>query len=806
MSEQNKFRILIIDDDSLLRTLMRDLLSEYNYIISEVDNGFDAIKAIKNLEPDMVLLDVNMPKMSGFEVCSEIRKLTGDTNISVIMVTGLNDAVSIEKSFQVGATAFISKPINLITFPHQIQYFLKARNALVTVKQREKHLGYMEKISSIITQNKEKDVVLQEAMFAMLDIFKANRAFIISSLDMDLDAPNVICEAASNNIQSIKHNEHIFLKEIRQANVKIEGCSKFPLVSSFSLKNISQQLQIHHQMLITLQPQDHQPCLLVLHKCTDSKQWTQTEQETFNDIGSRLNAVLSNFLLMKKLRLNEHLLRQAQHLGHLGNWHWDVKKDKLIWSDEIYNIYGHTRDNFTPTFENFYNIVFKEDVHRLTQFRQIIFNTTNTHSIEHRIRLPNNEIRWVHEQGIGKHDSEGNLIEVSGTVQDITDRIKKQEHEVHEQKMKAIGQLTSGLAHDFGNLMTVAKGNLELLNESLTDECNISTNSIEMLVDAHSAIHDSVELIKQLLSFSRKKSISPEYINVNATITKFKKLLKNSLGEKTKLSIKIQNDLPDIRVDPAKFESALLNATINAHDAMPIGGKLKIHAEVKQDVDEQITQNSDNDISNHCVKISITDNGTGMTSDVLQHAIEPFFTTKQNSGTGLGLSMIYGFLKQSRGELIIESHPDNGTCLTMLFPIYGGKKSTKTEEMSQISLTLNAVTILVVDDRPDVRQFAIRCLNNPQFNILEAKDAASARKLLENSDKIDLLFTDILMPGDMNGRELAAWAIRNNPQLKILLTTASEKAAQQQSDEQNFPWLQKPYSKQALIKKILSLF
>ena len=166
-------RILIVDDDATMRLLMTETLAEDGYIIDEVDNGPAAIEAIKSSEPDMVLLDVKMPGMSGFEVCSEIRRHTGDTNISVVMVTGLDDSESIEKAFQLGATAFISKPINWDTFPYRIQYLLKARNAIVALKRRELHLQYNERISRILTQSNNKDTLLKDVLHEMLDIFSA---------------------------------------------------------------------------------------------------------------------------------------------------------------------------------------------------------------------------------------------------------------------------------------------------------------------------------------------------------------------------------------------------------------------------------------------------------------------------------------------------------------------------------------------------------------------------------------------------------------------------------------------------------
>ena len=371
--------------------------------------------------------------------------------------------------------------------------------------------------------------------------------------------------------------------------------------------------------------------------------------------------------------------------------------------------------------------------------------------------------------------------------------------------MDAIGQLTSGVAHDFGNLMTVAKGNLDLLIEALNTNNNFSKDNREMLEDAHSAIVDGVELTKQLLTFSRKKSIAPIAVDIKENITNFSKLLKNTVGDRVNLSINIQQNLPKILVDPTQLESALLNVVINSRNAMIDGGNLEINAQLMPTKHSQeFIRNAENDLGNECICIRIIDNGIGMTNKVLKHAIEPFFTTSKTSGTGLGLSMVYGFVKQSAGELIIHSKPNVGTTIYMQFPIYEGLTTIKTISKEIYTLPNTKTTILIVEDQINVRQFAARCLDTPYITTLQANDADEARTILDNNKYIDLLFTDVLMPGDMNGHELASWANKKFPELKILLTTAMENnpGNEQPSRNHDFHMLPKPYTKDELSEGI----
>ena len=372
------------------------------------------------------------------------------------------------------------------------------------------------------------------------------------------------------------------------------------------------------------------------------------------------------------------------------------------------------------------------------------------------------------------------------------------------------------MSHDFGNLMTVAKGNLELLEESMTTTQNYNTDHLELLEDTRSAVNDSVELTRQLLSFSRKQPVAPVNVNIKQTLNKFKTLFSKTLGVAISLSIDVDDRLHNILVEPSQLESALLNIIINARNAMPDGGKVVIKAnEITTTPSQQIIRNADNILDEKCINISISDNGTGMSDDVLERAIEPFYTTKNNHGTGLGLSMVYGFIKQSGGELIIRSALNEGTTIDLQFPISNGVAVEKIKAKRNNSLQNIKATILLVEDRDPVRQFAVRCLNQPGITLLQADNAATAREILRDNH-IDMLFTDIVMPGDMNGHELASWAKKEFPDLKILLTTAMEKdldndvtkiTANNNPGEkiQPFPLLVKPYSKEDLINNITNI-
>lgn len=803
-----KQNILIVDDDATICLLMKEALADDTYNVTDVSNGLDALDKIKENPPEMVLLDVTMPGMNGFDVCTEIRKLYGNSNISIVMVTALEDAESIERSYEVGATDFIIKPINWDTFPYRIRYLMKARNAIIEIQEHKSQLEHMEHISRIITQNKNKDTIMQETMVAMLDIFSADRIILLKSNETTDNLPTADCEMTSDFIDSSSNPSTSIIAIVDSNVIALAYNTEYPVVFHYSGGNLppDSNPSLKQQIISSLHLSHDQTWYLVTQRNRLLSKWSISDQEMYYKISLRLTDMLSRHLLTEELGRSEAMLKQAQKISHIGSWHWNAETKRQKWSDEVYQIYGHSPETYSPDFDEYYAIQFEEDKERLRLLKAIKNKTNISYQIDHRIRTSDNRIRWINEQCIGVYDGTGALHEINGTVQDITDSRIKKEQEVHNSKMEAIGQLTSGVAHDFGNLMTVARGNLELLEESIAKEKTINLDDRELLADARSAVNDSVELTRQLLYFSRKKSIDPTSINIKKTLSRFRNLFKKTLGDNITLSTNISNNLPDILVDPNQFQSSLLNIVINARNAMPSGGKIEI--DIKEIFTEALqgkVANTENHLGEKCVCICVTDTGKGMNDDVLARATEPFYTTSTNQGTGLGLSMVYGFMKQSGGELIIRSQIEKGTSIYLRFPI--SESTAKSQDKKETSNTLNKVhaTILVVEDRPAVRQFAIRCLTQPGITLLQAEDAAAARNLLE-SNPVDLLFTDIQMPGDMDGHKLSQWANKQYPELKILLTTAMDKNNNVQTAETvNFKILPKPYSKSDLLIEIEEL-
>jgi CheY-like chemotaxis protein len=369
--------------------------------------------------------------------------------------------------------------------------------------------------------------------------------------------------------------------------------------------------------------------------------------------------------------------------------------------------------------------------------------------------------------------------------------------------MEAIGQLTGGIVHDFNNLLTVISLNLEMLESKLTD-----SDHRELLNDAQEATKLGAELTKRLLAFGRRQSLNPTPTNLNTLVADVATLLRRSLGESVETTIRLSEQLPLVMVDTGQIQNALLNLTINARDAMPNGGQLIIETN-RIEIDFESAAAYADLAPGKYVTLAVTDTGTGMMQEVCQRAFEPFYTTKEvGVGTGLGLSMVYGFVKQSGGHVQICSEVGHGTTVRLYLPEHGGD----TQAMVQVASTqakpaFYGKVVLVVEDNQHVRRVSVRRLKELGLAVIEADSGLAALNVVDRGDPIDVLFTDVVMPGGITGVELAREARRRRPGLKVLFTSgyAEPGALKGNLLSTDLHWLGKPYSIKDLDTKLREL-
>jgi nitrogen-specific signal transduction histidine kinase/CheY-like chemotaxis protein len=387
---------------------------------------------------------------------------------------------------------------------------------------------------------------------------------------------------------------------------------------------------------------------------------------------------------------------------------------------------------------------------------------------------------------------------VLGLVRDITQQLKQEAALRQAQRMDALGQLTGGIAHDFNNLLTVIMGSHELFEASRDPE-----QARECIRNANEAAEMGARLTGRLLSFSRQRRLEPATLNLNEQILGMMDLLRRSIGETVSVSTSLARTLGTICADPSEIENAVLNLAINARDAMPRGGRLVIET-------EDISLASDDCVAyglspGRYIRLSVSDTGSGMRPEVVARAFEPFFTTKPSGrGTGLGLASVYGFVKQSGGNATIYSEPDRGTSINLYLPVVCAQQAPLDLASDKQEHVAAGETVLVVEDNPEVRKLSLRRLTLLGYRVVEADNGPAALALLDAGTGIDLIFSDVVMPGGMTGYELARHAKQHLPAVKVLLTSGydAEVASAQDTTGSELRVLRKPYRQADLARAL----
>ncbi len=452
----------------------------------------------------------------------------------------------------------------------------------------------------------------------------------------------------------------------------------------------------------------------------------------------------------------------------------------------------------------------------LNGMRQLLTGEVPSLQMELRFSTPDNRV--VHgatSVALVKNDkgeTEQLIVQLVDTTERKTVNLRLQK----AQKMEAIGQLTGGLAHDFNNLLTVIIGNLQLLDGKVAGD----DKSKKRLAEAVDAARKGSDLTKQLLAFARKQELEPKDTEINGLVRGMEALVSRAVGENIEVRMETMAGEPHSLIDPSQLESAILNLAINGRDAMSDGGKLTIETQAAY-LDRFYAEKNPEVVPGHYVMVAVSDSGSGMPQDVLEKVFQPFYTTKGNGkGSGLGLSMVYGFIKQSGGHISIYSEIGHGTSVKMYLPRRmraGESIESETDDIVTAVSDIPTVAaqpadqaaprpkILVVEDQEAVRMVACGFLEDFGYEVVEAGDGFEALSRLQEHDDIDLMFSDVVMPGGMNGFDLAQAAQSLKPALKIVHTSGYPKGAMVHQDEPRFREgfiIMKPYRREDLQKII----
>jgi PAS domain S-box-containing protein len=854
--------IVIAEDSPTQAQELAILLEEQGFRVLHGRNGAEALALAKSERPDLIISDVMMPEMDGYTFC---RTMKGDAvlaQIPFILVTTLSSPHDVFRGLDVGADNFIIKPYDQDLLLSRIRYILTNRDLRKSGKlqvgieielsgQRHFITAERQQILDLLISTYEQAVRLNEALeqrqkelarsydtinalYGIADGLNRCRSeaeVVASAIEGGMALPGVRAGwvflksyegyrlAASNGIAP-----HVLGDDLTCGD-----CQCQRLVNSGRMNEMAEIVEcerlaratdadgLRYHATVAL-VSDDKPVGILNLVGSEERMFSDEALRTLSGVGSQIVVAL------ERARLHESLERKVQE--RTAKLRAEVEKRKQT-NETLATILDSTP---VPTVT--------EDVNGIVLSWNRAAETVFGHAAddvigkENPLRDPLLSDQGVEAHALGAGDvirdlgtkrshKNGSLVDVQlsssplfgagreirgrvSVLEDLRERKRIEEQLRHAQKMEAIGNLTGGIAHDFNNLLTIVIGNIELHTRLMKN----NPEGAELLEGALSACLRGADLTRQLLAFGRRQTLKPEMVEVNRLIRGMVKLLGRTIGEQVRIELIEGSGLWSVVIDAAQLDSAIVNLSVNARDAMPGGGRLTIET-ANVHVDDSFSMTHPGLKPGDYVVISVTDTGAGMPSDVMARIFEPFFTTKEmNKGTGLGLSMVYGFVKQSGGHVTVYSEVGTGTTFRLYLPratslVVGPAKTAAPLDRRRSS---GSERILVVEDNEAVKLMVSRQLMGFGYRVTTASNAQQALEIIARGDAVDAVFSDVVMPGEMSGIQLASEVANRWPKIKVLLTSGfPESALNQAKGELRARILSKPYRAEDLARGILEL-
>jgi PAS domain S-box-containing protein len=502
----------------------------------------------------------------------------------------------------------------------------------------------------------------------------------------------------------------------------------------------------------------------------------------------------------KALAQSEERLRRALDAARMGTWFWSVETNTLTWDDNLRQLYGLASNDRVSTYQDFLTRVHPEDREFVEETVRRVIEGNDDLDYEFRVLLPDGRVRWIADQGEVRRDEEGRPVYLLGVCTDITERRMAEERLRQAHRMESVGRLAGGVAHETNNQMSVVLGAADFILER-PDVPEAVRADVEFM---RKAAERTAAVTAQLLAFSRRQILKPQVLDLNAIVTGWEPVLRRTMGEDCGVILRLSADLGPVRADPGQLEQVLLNLALNARDAMPRGGRITVETFRAELTAAYARLKPASVRPGEYAVLAVSDTGHGMDKETLRHIFEPFFTTKGvGQGTGLGLSTVYGIVKQSEGYIWVYSEPGQGTTFKVYLPLKPGTV-TPTRKDSAPPRSEKGESILVVEDEAAVRYMMKRALEGAGYRVLDAGNATEALDVLaRTTDKISLVLTDVVMPGE-GGRGLADRIATLIPGVSVLFTSGytNGEIARRGLLEPGAAFIQKPVTPGALVRAV----
>jgi PAS domain S-box-containing protein len=744
--------ILLADDNADMRTYLRRLLLAAGYRVEAVTDGELALAAAKRLRPDLVLSDVMMPRLDGFGLLAALRDDPELRDTPILLLSARAGEAARIEGLTAGADDYLTKPFSVQELLARVRTNLdmaELRHEALRVEnelRREAQLA-RERAEGILASINDGFLALDRNWRFTYVNGAAER--MLDRLGTDLIGQELW--ATYPTILGTTVDTHFHRAMAERVTTGFENydeqARRWLEIQAFPARDGG--LSIYFRDIT-----DRKSAEAALHRLNETLE-TQVAERTaeLRAKEARLRTIVETSFTFQGLMTVEGILLDANATSLaaigvpaeavLGRPFWDTP-----WFSGTPGMPETVRDAI-PLVAG--GETLRQEIH---------------------VRLPVGGWRWFDFQMCPVRDAAGDIVAIVPEAVEVTARRRTEELIRQAQKMEGIGQITGGVAHDFNNLLTIIVGNLESLRRQLRAPVPDGARLDRSADNAMRGAQRAVSLTQRLLAFSRQQPLDPKPLDVSRLVTGMSDLLRSTLGEQIAIETVLDGGLGRANIDANQLEIAILNLAVNARDAMPEGGRLTIETSGVLLDDADAAAHSDLAPGDYIV-LAVTDTGTGMTPETLGKAFEPFFTTKDvGHGTGLGLSQVYGFVHQSGGNVKIHSVLGQGTSVRLYLPRHQSAETTVAdEETPNIARGRHGETILVVEDEADVRAYTAGILRELGYTVVEAPNGPVGLRSLEQHPDISLLFTDVGLPGGMNGRQLAEAAKTRRPGLKVLFTT-----------------------------------
>jgi PAS domain S-box-containing protein len=748
--------LLIVDDDYGSRLQMRLSLENEGFSVIEAESGMEALGVLRHNRIDLVLLDVVMEGLDGFTTCREIRGLPDGLHLPVVMITGLEDAETIDAAFEAGATDFVTKPINLLILGHRVRYWLRSGAAVQALHVNQARLFKAQEIARLghwernLENGAFQFTCSRSEIFGLTHFGSYEALFASVIVDDIVQARKLIDDAYSEGDE--------FCTQYR-INLAEQGVRTLLNQGEVVRKGSSQHL---YQVGI------------------------------IQDITEREAAAES-------LRQSEKRWRAVFNRSPVGIVLFDRDSTIIDCNQHFTEIFGVPRQQYLGL--NLLEKLPAGEVHHVLQ--QALSSAEGVHRWEgwHTSFFSGKE---VYLNIVSEKVSPDLLVVVmadfSEQRQAVVAQEKLQAQLNQAQKMEAVGRLAGGVAHDFNNMLGVIVGRTEMLLELLPPDHALAGDLLEI----HSAANRSADLTRQLLAFARKQTVIPKVLDLNQTVTEMLKILQRLIGENIDLLWQPGRDLPPIRIDPSQIDQLLANLCVNARDAISGVGTIRVITS-RAPLDDSLRTMVEGPIATEYVVLTVSDDGCGMDEETLANLFEPFFTTKEvGKGTGLGLATIYGIVKQNQGAIDVSSKPGQGTTFRVFLLPHNSGVFAIADKVPAFPVQGGCETVLLVEDEPTLLAMIKRMLEKLGYAVLAAPGPEEAIILAKaQSGNIHVLLTDVVMP-QMNGRDLRERICGLHPEVKTLFMSGytADIIAHQGVVFDGLAFIQKPFSKKDLAARL----